>query len=46
VVTEFGRKISLFYRDPDAMECEVLVGNPDALDSEELRFGTPSARFG
>ena len=28
VVTDFGRKLSLFFRDPDAMECEVLVANP------------------
>ncbi|WP_420621714.1 VOC family protein [Candidatus Poriferisodalis sp.] len=27
-VTDFGRKLSLFFRDPDAMECEVLVPNP------------------
>ncbi len=45
IVTEFGRKISLFFRDPDAMECEVLVENPDA-DPDDLRFGTPSARYG
>ncbi len=29
VVTDFGRKISLFFRDPDLMECEVLVDNPE-----------------
>jgi catechol 2,3-dioxygenase-like lactoylglutathione lyase family enzyme len=45
VVTEFGRKISIFFRDPDQMECEVLFTNPD-LDPDDLRFGTPSARFG
>ena len=44
VVTEFGRKISLFFRDPDLMECEVLVANPDA-DPDNLRFGTASDRF-
>ena len=44
IVTEFGRKISLFFRDPDRMECEVLVENPDA-DPENLRFGTPSPRY-
>ncbi|MGI9623715.1 MAG: VOC family protein [Acidimicrobiales bacterium] len=44
VVTEFGRKISLFFRDPDQMECEVLVDNPDA-NPDDLRFGSPSARF-
>ena len=44
VVTEFGRKLSIFFRDPDRMECEVLVANPDA-DEADLRFGTPSSRF-
>lgn len=44
VVTEFGRKISLFFRDPDRMECEILCVNPD-LDEGDLRFGTPSARY-
>ena len=44
VVTEFGRKLSIFFRDPDQMEGEVLVANPDA-DPDDLRFGTPSARF-
>ncbi len=43
-VTEFGRKLSLFFRDPDLMECELLVANPDA-DDDDLRFGTPSARY-
>jgi len=43
-VTEFGRKLSLFFRDPDRMECEVLVANPDAVD-DDLRFGTVSQRF-
>ena len=44
VVTEFGRKLSLFFRDPDRMECEVLTTNPDA-EPEQLRFGTRSALF-
>jgi catechol 2,3-dioxygenase-like lactoylglutathione lyase family enzyme len=35
VVTEFGRKISLFFRDPDLLECEVPYANPDA-DREAL----------
>lgn len=43
-VTEFGRKLSIFFRDPDRMECEVLVANPDA-DENDLRFGSPSKRF-
>ena len=28
-VTDFGRKLSLFFRDPDRMECEVVVANPE-----------------
>jgi len=44
VVTVFGRKLSLFFRDPDQMECEVLVANPDA-DPENLTFGDRSPRF-
>ncbi len=44
IVTEFGRKLSIFFRDPDLMEGEVLVANPDA-DPDDLHFGTPSARF-
>ncbi|MDX2380092.1 MAG: VOC family protein [Acidimicrobiia bacterium] len=43
-VTEFGRKLSIFFRDPDRMECEVLVANPDA-DDDDLQFGSRSARF-
>lgn len=44
VVTVFGRKLSMFFRDPDQMECEVLVGNPD-VDPNNLTFGEQSARF-
>jgi len=44
IVTEFGRKLSIFFRDPDLMEGEVLVANPD-MDPDNLRFGTRSARF-
>jgi hypothetical protein len=44
IVTEFGRKLSIFFRDPDQMESAVLVANPDA-DLNDLGFGTPSPRF-
>ena len=44
IVTEFGRKLSIFFRDPDMMEGEVLVANPD-VDLDNLRFGSPSPRF-
>lgn len=43
-VTEFGRKLSIFFRDPDQMECEVLVANP-AADPDDLKFGSPSPLF-
>ncbi|MCY3863618.1 MAG: VOC family protein [bacterium] len=44
IVTVFGRKLSLFFRDPDRMECEVLVANPD-FDPKNVTFGEQSARF-
>ncbi len=44
IVTVFGRKLSLFFRDPDGMEGEVLVANPDA-DPDQLEFGVRSPRF-
>jgi catechol 2,3-dioxygenase-like lactoylglutathione lyase family enzyme len=44
IVTVFGRKLSIFFRDPDGMEGEVLVANPDT-DPDDLHFGIPSARF-
>lgn len=43
-VTVFGRKLSMFFRDPDKLECEVLVANPD-FDPENVTFGHPSPRF-
>ena len=44
VVTVFGRKLSLFFRDPDRMECEVLVANPD-FDPANPTFGDRSPLF-
>jgi len=44
VVTVFGRKLSVFFRDPDRMECEVLVANPD-FDPASETFGDPSPLF-
>jgi catechol 2,3-dioxygenase-like lactoylglutathione lyase family enzyme len=29
-VTDFGQIMSLFFRDPDGLECEVCVTNPNA----------------
>jgi catechol 2,3-dioxygenase-like lactoylglutathione lyase family enzyme len=44
IVTVFGRKLSIFFRDPDQMEGEVLVANPD-VDPDNLTFGHASPRF-
>lgn len=44
-VTDFGWKLSLFFRDPDLMECEVLVANPDAKPGHINPPGTPAARY-
>lgn len=42
-VTDFGRKVSIFFRDPDEMACEVLFLNPDPPSAETL--GKPHARW-
>lgn len=44
-VTDFGWKLSLFFRDPDLMECEVLVANPDARPGHINPPGTPAKRY-
>ena len=44
-VTDFGPTLSLFFRDPDGLEGEVCVGNPDAVDGVNNPPGTPSRRF-
>ena len=44
-VTDFGPKLSVFFRDPDRMECEVLVANPDAIPGRYNPPGTPAARY-
>ena len=38
-VTDFGRKLSPFFRDPDRMEREVLVANPEP---GKVPIGSPS----
>ena len=40
-VTDFGPMLSLFFRDPDGLECECCVENPDA---EPGRFNPPGTR--
>ena len=44
-VTDFGPILSLFFRDPDGLECEVCVANPDAQPGVFHPPGTPAARY-
>ena len=44
-VTDFGAELSLFFRDPDGLEGEVLVENPDAVPGVSNPPGTPSIRY-
>ena len=43
-VTDFGPVLSLFFRDPDGLEAEVCVPNPDLRPGVHNPPGTPSAR--
>ena len=44
-VTDFGPILSLFFTDPDGLEGEVCVANPDARPGVINPPGTPSARY-
>ena len=44
-VTDFGPVLSLFFTDPDGLEGEVCVPNPDAEPEVRHPPGTPSTRF-
>jgi catechol 2,3-dioxygenase-like lactoylglutathione lyase family enzyme len=44
-VTDFGPILSVFFRDPDGLECEVCVLNPDAKPGVFNPPGTPAARY-
>jgi catechol 2,3-dioxygenase-like lactoylglutathione lyase family enzyme len=44
-VTDFGPILSVFFRDPDGLECEVCVENPDAEPGVHHPPGTPAARY-
>jgi catechol 2,3-dioxygenase-like lactoylglutathione lyase family enzyme len=44
-VTDFGPVLSMFFRDPDGLECEVCVPNPDAVPGVTNPPGTPAARY-
>lgn len=39
-VTDFGSMLSVFFRDPDGLECEVCVENPDAVPGVSHPPGT------
>jgi len=44
-VTDFGPIFSIFFRDPDGLEGEVCVANPDAVPGVTHPPGTPAARY-
>ncbi len=44
-VTDFGPMLSLFFRDPDGLESEVCVENPDAVPGAGNPPGTRAARY-
>lgn len=44
-VTDFGPVLSIFFRDPDGLEGEVCVDNPDAVPGVTHPPGTPARRF-
>jgi catechol 2,3-dioxygenase-like lactoylglutathione lyase family enzyme len=44
-VTDFGQILSVFFRDPDGLECELTVVNPDAVPGVGNPPGTRAARY-
>ncbi len=44
-VTDFGPVLSVFFRDPDGLEGEVCVANPDAQPGVFHPPGTPAAGY-
>ena len=44
-VTDFGPMLSIFFRDPDGLECEVCVENPDTVPGVFNPPGTRAARY-
>jgi catechol 2,3-dioxygenase-like lactoylglutathione lyase family enzyme len=44
-VTDFGWMLSLFFRDPDGLECEVCVENPDLEPGVHNPPGTRAKRY-
>jgi catechol 2,3-dioxygenase-like lactoylglutathione lyase family enzyme len=44
-VTDFGSILSVFFRDPDGLECELVVPNPDSVPRVHHPPGTRAARY-
>jgi catechol 2,3-dioxygenase-like lactoylglutathione lyase family enzyme len=44
-VTDFGPILSVFFRDPNGLEGEVCVANPDAVPGVQNPPGTAAARY-
>ncbi len=44
-VTDFGPVLSMFFRDPDGLEAEVCVANPDGVAGTYNPPGTRAARY-
>jgi catechol 2,3-dioxygenase-like lactoylglutathione lyase family enzyme len=44
-VTDFGPVLSLFFVDPDGLECEVCIPSPDYVPGVNHPPGTPSLRY-
>lgn len=44
-VTDFGHVLSVFFRDPEGLEAEVCVTNPDAVPGVANPPGTPARRY-
>jgi catechol 2,3-dioxygenase-like lactoylglutathione lyase family enzyme len=44
-VTDFGPTLSVFFRDPDGLEGEVCVANPDGKPGVFNPPGTPARRY-
>jgi catechol 2,3-dioxygenase-like lactoylglutathione lyase family enzyme len=44
-VTDFGPMLSVFFRDPDGLECEVCVANPDVQPGVFNPPGTRAERY-
>ena len=44
-VTDFGNALSLFFKDPDGLEGEICLHNPEATPADLKPPGTPAAGY-